>query len=48
MVNYAKGYTRNGIRKDCWIVSQEDEGYINKVTSQKNMKQKYENFEKVR
>ena len=48
MVNYAKGYTRNGVRNDCWITGQGDPEYITRVMNGVNMKQKYENFEKVR
>lgn len=48
MVNYAKGYTRNGIRKECWITGQGDQEYVTKVMGVKNIKQKYENYEKIR
>lgn len=40
MINYIKGYTRNGIRKYSWLASQGEE-YLLKVQTGKNIKQKY-------
>ena len=47
MINYLKGFTRNGIRNRCWAVSQGEE-YVSKLKQGINFKQKYINFEKIR
>lgn len=47
MVNVLKGYTRNGIRRHCWLASQGPE-YVMKVQNRANIRQKYGNFERVR
>lgn len=47
MVNFLKGYTRNGIRRSCWLASQ-GEDYLIKVQSSRNIKQKFGVFERVR
>jgi hypothetical protein len=43
MICYLKGYTRNGIRKQCWLSSQ-GEDYLLKIQSSKNIRQKYGTF----
>jgi hypothetical protein len=47
MVNFAKGYTRNGIRRHCWLASR-GEQYLLKIQNPKNIRQKYSNFERIR
>lgn len=47
MVNFAKGYTRNGLRKYCWLSAQGEE-YLIKIQNPKNIRQKYGNFERIR
>lgn len=43
MFNFLKGYTRNGIRGNCWLVSQ-GRDYMLKANSHSNLKAKYANF----
>lgn len=47
IINYIKGYTRNGIRNRCWITNQ-GKRYLKKALNSENIKVKYENFEKIR
>ena len=47
MINVLKGYTRNGLRKHCWITSQGDD-HILRVQTVSNIRQKYGNFERIR
>lgn len=43
MINYLKGYTRNGVRKMCWLTAQ-GQDYMFKISSAKNIKHKYGTF----
>ena len=47
MINVLKGYTRNGVRRNCWITSQGPD-YTLKMQTSNNIRQKYGNFERVR
>ena len=39
-MNYIKGYTRNGIRNKCWVISQ-GQKYLKRALISENIKVKY-------